>query len=61
MRWIDMVFSVDFAIQINGDFHTVYSALIQAESVTECKSTAQQIKESLPENSKQEVLIFIEQ
>jgi len=56
-----MVFSVDFAIQITGDFHTVYSALIQAESVTECKSTAQQIKESLPENSKQEVLIFIEQ
>ncbi|WP_165571505.1 hypothetical protein [Cytobacillus praedii] len=56
-----MVFSVDFAIQIKGDFHTVYSALIQAESVTECKNTAQEIRENLLENSKQEILIFIEQ
>lgn len=56
-----MVFSVDFAIQKEGDFHIVYTALIQAESVTECKDTAQEIKEYLPENSKQEVLIFIEQ
>ncbi|MEH7122082.1 hypothetical protein V7127_02435 [Bacillus sp. JJ1773] len=54
-----MLFSVDFSIQLNGDFHTIHSAFIHAENVTECKKMAEKIKGELPENKHYHVHIFI--
>ncbi|MFE4522160.1 hypothetical protein ACFRCQ_08375 [Cytobacillus firmus] len=56
-----MLFSVDFSIRVNESFQTVHWAFIPAESVTECREVAQEIKANLPESQKHQVHIFIEQ
>jgi hypothetical protein len=55
-----MIFPVDFAIKINDSFCTVHTALIYAQSVSECQDKAEEIRESLPQNKKHHVHIFIE-
>lgn len=55
-----MLFSVDFSIQVNEHFQTVHWAFIPAESVSECREVAQEIKDSLPESKDHHVHIFIE-
>lgn len=53
-----MLFDVDFSVKSNGDFQTVHKALIFANSVTECKDLADEIKNNLKENKN--IYIFIE-
>lgn len=56
-----MLFTVDFSIKVNGLFSTIYTAFIDALTVSECKQKAEYIKEKLPENKHHHVHVFIEQ
>lgn len=56
-----MLYAVDFSIRVNESFSTIYTALIHAISVSECMGIAEEIKDTLPENKKQHVHIFIEE
>lgn len=56
-----MLFSVDFSIQVNENFHTVHWAFITADSVSECREVAREMKDSIPESKNHYVHIFIEQ
>lgn len=55
-----MIFPVDFAIKINDSFCTVHTALIFAQSVSECQDKAEKIRKNLPQFKKHNVHIFIE-
>lgn len=55
-----MLYSVDFSIKINGDFHTIHTAFIHAESVSRCNDLAKNIKADLLGNKNQNIHIFIE-
>lgn len=56
-----MLFSVDFSILVNETFHTVHWAFIPADSVSECREVAREMKDSIPESKNHHVHIFIEQ
>lgn len=53
-----MLYSVDFTIKNSDNFKTIHTALIGAESVKECRSIANEIKENLKVEN--EVFVFIE-
>jgi hypothetical protein len=55
-----MVYPVNFSIKINESFCTVQTALIFADSVSECMDKAEGVKETLPQYKKHHVHIFIE-
>jgi hypothetical protein len=52
-----MLFSVDFSIRVNGNFQTVHTELIFANSVSECKQEAMKISNTLQQ---EDIHIFIE-
>ncbi|WP_141433009.1 hypothetical protein [Bacillus sp. 03113] len=54
-----MLFEVDFAVKENGDFNTVYTALIDAKNVSMCKEEANDIKANLPNHIDKRVYVFI--
>ena len=58
-RVVIMIFEIDFAININGDFQTIHTAFVSADSVSECQEAAKTIRTELPQNEKQHVHIFI--
>jgi hypothetical protein len=51
-----MLFPVDFSIRVNGNFHTVHTELIFANSVSECKQLANEISKTL---SQENIHIFL--
>jgi hypothetical protein len=55
-----MVYPVDFSIKINGSFCIIHTELIFATSVSECFDKAEAIRETIPQNKKHQVHIFIE-
>lgn len=55
-----MIYEVDFAIKLHGTFQTIYTAFIEAMSVSECQYKAEKIKENLPQDKTQDIRIFIE-
>jgi hypothetical protein len=55
-----MLFHVDFALKVNGNFQIVHKAFIFAESVSECQDKAETVRDKLPQNKQQHVHIFIE-
>lgn len=52
-----MLFSVDFSIRVNGNFRTVHTELIFANSVSECKRVAKEISNTLQHEN---IHIFID-
>lgn len=54
-----MLYEVDFAIKVNGSFSTIYTAFVQALSVSECQFKAEEIRDSLPQARNHNVQIFI--
>ena len=57
---MELLFEVDFALKINGNFQTVHKEFIFAESVSECQFEAESIREELFIRKNQHVHIFIE-
>jgi hypothetical protein len=57
---VRMVYPVNFSIKINESFCTVQTALIFADSVSECMDKAEGVKETLPQFKKHHVHIFID-
>jgi hypothetical protein len=55
-----MLYEVDFAIKIHSCFHTVHTAFVFADSVSECQDKAEQIREDLSQHKTNQVHIFIE-
>jgi hypothetical protein len=55
-----MVFEVNFAVKINGNFQTVHKAFVFAESVSECQEKSEGIREELSLNKKHHIHIFID-
>jgi hypothetical protein len=55
-----MVFEVNFAIKINGNFKSVHQAFVFAEGVSDCQEKSEGIREELPQNKKHQIHIFIE-
>lgn len=53
-----MTYEVDFAIKKNNDFTTIYSALIFADGVTECKRIASEIAQELHSTYK-DIKVFV--
>lgn len=56
-----MLYAVDFAIKLNGTFHTIHTAFIEAISVSECQHKAEEMREELPQAKTQHIRIFIEE
>lgn len=56
-----MIYYVDFAIKERGNFNTIYTALIDAISVSECQHKADEIINSQFKNIKNNIYIFIEE
>jgi hypothetical protein len=55
-----MLFEVDFAVKINGNFQTVHKEFVFAESVSDCQDKAETIRNELLVNNNHHVHIFIE-
>jgi hypothetical protein len=55
-----MLFEVDFAIKVHGNFHSVHKAFVFANSVSECQDEAKQIRVDLRQDKNNQVHIFIE-
>jgi hypothetical protein len=46
----NMIFEVDFATKENGHFRTIHTALVHAQSVSECRRIASEIADQLGES-----------
>ncbi|CEG25973.1 hypothetical protein [Bacillus sp. B-jedd] len=55
-----MVYEIDFSIKVNGNFRSIHNALVQAKSVTECQTIADEIRQEIHPTDYQEIHIFIE-
>jgi len=58
-RVVVMLFEVDFALRINGNYQTIHTAFVAADSVSECMDKAEGIRDELPQSKNQHVHIFI--
>ena len=55
-----MVYEVEFTVQEDGEFETVQTALIHAQNVTECRSSALELASGL-EGYQQQILWNIQE
>ncbi|MBT2722280.1 hypothetical protein [Bacillus sp. ISL-46] len=55
-----MLFEVNFAVKINGNFQNVHKAFVFAESVSDCQEKSKSIREELSINKNHHIHIFIE-
>lgn len=55
-----MFYAVDFSIKVNNCFHTVHTAFIEAQSVSECQHQAEKLREQITMNKDHHIHIFIE-
>jgi hypothetical protein len=58
-RVVLMLFEVNFDLKINGNFQTIHTAFVFADSVSECQEKAESIRNELPQSKRQHVHIFI--
>jgi hypothetical protein len=56
---VELLFEIDYALKIHGSFYTVFKEFVFADSVSECWSKAEPIKEELELKNKQQIHIFI--
>lgn len=56
---VELLFEIDYALKINGNFYTVFKEFVFADSVSECWGKAEPIREELELKNKQQIHIFI--
>jgi hypothetical protein len=56
---VELLFEIDYALKIQGSFYTVFKEFVFADSVSECRSKAETIREELELKNKQQIHIFI--
>lgn len=54
-----MLFEVDFSIKVNESFCTIHTAFIHAQSVSDCRYQAEEIRDSLHQSKRNQIHIFI--
>jgi hypothetical protein len=55
-----MLFEVNFAVKINGNFQMIHKAFVFAESVSDCQGKSESIREELSLYKNHHIHIFIE-
>lgn len=56
-----MIYEVEFTVQEKSNFKTIYSALVFAHTVSQCKERASEIAQSLFKKNYIEIRFFIQE
>jgi len=56
-----MIFLVDFVLNTKGKFKTLYTALVEAISVTDCHQKASELAKDIPRLQNENIQVLIEE
>lgn len=56
-----MIYEVDFTVKIKSNFKTIFTAIVFADTITECKEEASEIAKNVLSKKYKEIKFFIQE